>query len=623
MISKILFRALPLVGLTLLARPAAAQFGGGQPGGGFGGPGGLPGGQPPVGDEPKAEGPAEAAPEEEERPSDLEPLGGYPGQQRRHSKIVEVEGYLRLRSDFLHNFNLGQGYVLTGSPGTPPFPTPLECGVREGECSSKNISSGNMRFRLEPTINVTDQVRVMSQIDVLDNLIMGSTPDSLVRAGSPELWTNRAPASSLYTTQEAPQAGRNNLFSSIVAKRAWAEVDTEFGSLRFGRMPWHFGRGMYFNNGACPECDTGTTVDRLMALTTVYGHQLALAWDFGAQGYNTGLTDLGRRDPESQQYDLSQQDDVLQLTAAITHLDDERQLQERVNRGEVVFNYGAQMVYRQQSHELFDLSKVSSFNKAATQPGDPPTRENLAESLQLNVDALVMIPTLWMKLAWKALTIEFEGTSLLGRIGNAGPLAEDPNASGKHLGIRQLGWVLASDLRLYGNALFVGFETGGATGDQAENPRTYLNYRWKSVAQPVGDTRITDFKFSPNYHVDEIFFRRIMGTVTNAIYVKPSLAYWLNLAETRQVGLSGAVIYSAAAVPVSTPGNSISYGIETNLGVNYRNPADGFYGGLVWGVLFPMGALDRPGPSTDGTLWPKYEDAGTAQILRLFMGVKF
>ena len=51
--------------------------------------------------------------------------------------------------------------------------------------------------------------------------------------------------------------------SSIRAKRAWAEIDTEFGSLRFGRMPWHFGRGMTYNDGSCLGLHGGTTVDRI------------------------------------------------------------------------------------------------------------------------------------------------------------------------------------------------------------------------------------------------------------------------------------------------------------------------------------------------------------------------
>ena len=79
------------------------------------------------------------------------------------------------------------------------------------------------------------------------------------------------------------------------------------------------------------------------------------------------------------------------------------------------------------------------------------------------------------------------------------------------------------------------------------------------------------------------------------------------------------VIYSLAQVPVSTPGNDLMWGIEMDVGAGYRNTAEGFYGGFTWGVLWPLGALNRPGPG----LWPAAEDASVAQILRIYMGVKF
>jgi hypothetical protein len=125
--------------------------------------------------------------------------------------------------------------------------------------------------------------------------------------------------------------------------------------------------------------------------------------------------------------------------------------------------------------------------------------------------------------------------------------------------------------------------------------------------------------------VDEIFFRHILGTVTNAIYFKPQVAYWFDLQQTRQLGLTGAVIYSMAQVKASTPGDGRSYGIEMNVGVNYRNTGEGFYAGLTWGVLWPLAALDRPATHADGTtFWgPDAASGSAAQILRTFFGIRF
>jgi len=223
-------------------------------------------------------------------------------------------------------------------------------------------------------------------------------------------------------------------------------------------------------------------------------------------------------------------------------------------------------------------------------------------------------PDLWFKLYYRAFTLELEGIAVLGGIDHPYALAADD----AHLAIRQFGWVAAGELRLFRDALFVGLETGGATGDSAEEPGQYLNYRWKFVQQPRGDHTLSDFHFSPDYHVDEILFRHILGTVTNAIYIKPAASYWFDLGRTRAIGLNGAVIYSVAQVPVSTPGNDLMWGLEMNVGAGYRNTAEGFYAGATWGVLWPLGALNRPFP-----LWQNAEDASVAQIVRIHMGVKF
>ena len=616
--------------LIVAARPARAQYGG-MPGQ----PGGMP--QAPMGQEPKEEGPAEAAPEEEGRPSDLEPLGGYAEQAKKRMQIFELDGYMRMRGDYLHNFFLGQGYSSFLQPvppggttvtpyGLPPFPVPLGCpapinGAIPRGCGTKGEGGANIRLRLEPTINVTDQVRVHSQIDILDNTILGSTPDSLVginRIGADGV-PGAAPSPLVYTTQDPPEIGQNGYLSSIRAKRAWGEVDSEFGSLRFGRMPWNFGRGIAYNDGSCADCDLGTSIDRLMALTQLYGHQIAASWDFGSQGLTTQQLNLGRNDPGNYPIDLSQDDDVVQFMAAVTRIDSPVHLRERIDRGDIVVNYGLQLVYRSLQSRI-DQNLVSTAAPTTT----APTREEVAPALA-NVGAHLVMPDLWFKLYFRSLTIEVEASGVFGKIDNAYPLGP----LGQQETLAQMGWVLASELRLYRDAFFLGFETGGATGDGAGNSNEarsqYLNYRWRFVQQPPGDHTINDFKFSPEYHVDEILFRHILGTVTNAIYVKPQIAYWFDLQQTRQLGLTGSAIYSMAAVKESTPGDARSLGIEMDVGVNYRNTGEGFYAGLTWGVLWPLAGLDRPAIHPGGAnFWgTDATNASAAQILRTFFGIRF
>jgi uncharacterized protein (TIGR04551 family) len=640
---------LPLTLALTLAPPAYAQMGGMGPGMGGMGPGmggmGHPSG--PSGHD-KDEGPAEVAPDAEEKaPASTEGDVGYLNESRRRIKVVEFDGYFRTRTDYLYKMNLDQGYNPGGSgpPALPPFPMPIEClkglpgNTTQGQavpCSDKSLANGNLRLRIEPTLNISDQVRVRSQFDVFDNLILGSTPDSQVNPYVPDPSAGSSKPigqTSAAAPTDVMSNTQNSYASSILAKRAWGEIDTELGSLRFGRMPWHFGRGMYFNRGDCADCEGGTTVDRLMILTTVYGHQLSLAWDFGAQGYHLGYTDLGQHNTGGFPLDLTNKDDVTQLMAGLSKVDDEKTWRERIAAGDVVVNYGAQLVYRSQDHSTYNINPASG-SPHSTNSQSPLSANDLGNSLTVDVNALLFIPSIWFKLGWKALTLELEGTMLAGKMGNAGPLRRDATIDDQGLRILQAGWVLAAQLKLYGDALFVGFETGGATGDQAELAYTaadgrpyypYLNYRWKFVPQPAGDRNLYDFHFSPEYHVDEILFRRILGTVSNAIYFKPSVAYWLDLdsRKIREVGVSGSVIYSIAPVPVSTPGNSLNYGLELNLGLQYRNLRENFFAGFTWGVFWPMAALSRPQVDATASLWTVAEDANAAQVLRTFLGVRF
>jgi uncharacterized protein (TIGR04551 family) len=365
-----------------------------------------------------------------------------------------------------------------------------------------------------------------------------------------------------------------------------------------------------------------------MILTTLYGHQFAAAYDFGPQGYTIGATNLGQQNLGGFPVDLSQKDDVTQYMVSLTKIDTDRVWRERISAGDLVLNYGAQVVYRSQDKWTYQLQRNLSSGTTTM-----PTAEDVAGTTNtVNANALLFIPSLWFKLGWKALTLEFESTVVAGKMDDAGPLRITAGNNDKNLKIRQAGFVLASKLNLYQDSLFLGFETGGATGDQAElsadqntggspNPyQGYLNNRWRFVPQPIGDKSLNNFQFSPEYHVDEIFFRRIMGTVTNALYAKPSVTYWLatDSTKTREVGMNASVIYSMAAIPVATPGNASLYGLEMDLGLTYRNNREGFYAGATWAVFWPLSALDRP-----ASLWGTQETARAPQAFRTFLGIKF
>ena len=414
--------------------------------------------QAPMGQEPKEEGPAEAAPEEEGRPSDLEPLGGYAEQSKKKMQIFEIDGYFRMRSDYLYNFNLGQGYTTMQQPvppfilrhdrrrrrspasGLPPFPVPLNCpppdSVGAKPLAVRHQGSGQRERapapgtdaeRDRPGARARADRRARQHHHGLDARLAGR--DQPQAAGQPA----RRGARRRFCTRRRirPRSAQNGYLSSIRAKRAWGEVDSEFGSLRFGRMPWHFGRGIAYNDGNCPDCDLGTTVDRLMALTQLYGHQFALAWDFGAQGLTSQQLNIGRNDPGGYPIDLSQDDDVVAVHggghphrlaggAARAH-------RSRRHGGELRAAAGLPQPAGHGGPADADDDREHERPQRTPAP-TAPTREQIAPMLA-PVGAHLVMPDVWFKLYFHALTVEFEGTGVFGKIDNPGPLSATPNNS--------------------------------------------------------------------------------------------------------------------------------------------------------------------------------------------------
>src|SRR4029077_8957998 len=174
-----------------------------------------------------------------------------------------------------------------------------------------------------------------------------------------------------------------------------------------------------------------------------------------------------------------------QLMASIAKIDSPVELREKIDRGDVVVNYGLQVVYRDQGSVDTAPTSAQVMQTSSLFGPQPIMPDQVPTSAPFN--GVSVTPDVWFKLYYKALTIEAEGVAILVRILHPGLLAENPT---QELTLAQAGWVVASELRLFHDAFFVGFEVGGATGDQANNPGQYLNYRWKFVQQPLGDTSI-------------------------------------------------------------------------------------------------------------------------------------
>jgi uncharacterized protein (TIGR04551 family) len=562
----------PWAALILLAVPAAALAQVGP---------GLPGGAPGE-EEDKKDGVAEAAPK---TPGLLPttPVLPPPKSKRMRFSVFELGGYFRLRSDYFKNLNLS--FDDRGEGGAP-FPRPAGCapaspntpGAAPDRPCGDTIKGTNLRLRLEPRVNVDERISVHAQIDVLDNVVLGADAPQSLRYGS--------------EVQRPPE-------NSIVARRAWAEVQTPLGILKLGRQPWHWGLGIHNNGGAEDpinglydyDGDFGDTVDRVSFGTLIPGTRLrgGIAYDWPVGGPSAAHTDQYRGRIGGQPWDLTDDDDIDRWVLVVSRMDAPSDFRDTLDRGGLALNWGIQFAYETQSWAYTGSPAGEPFDPDAFVPRD----------------ATVYTPDLWLKVGYGALLLEAEAVAVFGSINRATDLGFD---IGDRLSIRQFGGVGRFTVRALEDKLRFGVEVGAASGDQYDNDppgNTHLSNA-VDIDPRFGDRRLSRFAFDPDYKVDLILFRELIGAVSNAAYGKPFLSYEL----TRAIGLRVANVTSFALRPVATPGNARMWGTEFDADLAYR--ASRFELGAAYGVLFPLAAMNHPADPGTGPGFGFEGNTGTA-----------
>src|SRR6185437_3658463 len=280
-------------------------------------------------------------------------------------------------------------------------------------CTDNTQAGANMRFRINPELHISDNLRVMAQIDMLDNLVLGSTPEGYYNTPTGVGYQAAArggytPLGAFSTTQWAPTAGVNSTQNSITVKRAWGEFMTPVGMLRFGRMPSHWGLGMVANSGDGYDSDWQSTADRIMFITGIKSLDLYFAgmWDFA----NEGLASNTFSQQQGQPYDLGQLDDVNQFgLVAVRRRDPELQRLDLAH-GLPVFNGGMYFIYRNQ---VLAQDQGGSASSATTNPSLGQTSDNYSSGLSRR-GAWAVIPDLWLQFLYKKFRFEAEGAMIYG-----------------------------------------------------------------------------------------------------------------------------------------------------------------------------------------------------------------
>lgn len=537
-------------------------------------------------------------------------------EEKRKLELLELDGYLRLRPDLFNKLDLGaapdpSGYVL--------FPR------SQGSASERTLAGVNMRLRIEPTLNVSEEVRIKMQVDVLDNIVLGTSPEyGLIGA-------SRHDYELFSQTQVPPRSGINSLKDSLQVRRVYGEVSTPLGLLRFGRMGSHWGVGMLRNDGNCLDCDFGDTVDRVQFVTEpLSGWYVIPMLDFNAEG-PIGDNDLGASAGLGQPFDAANIDDAHSWVLVVARRDTDQQMRAKLENDLSVLNYGLHLTW---------LTQRKAFV--------PESAFNTATGGYVQRDASIITPDLWARFERKSFRVELELAANIGTIGNRALTVGNEGDLEPRLNVLQFGAVLQGEYRFLDGALRVGGELGYASGDQAPGLGNRPNRRVGTAGEPTApnelnqtpdnwteegdidgpqyvctvngcvDPDIKNFRFNRDYRIDMILWREILGGVTDAIYVKPTLTY--EVAEGLK--LDAAFVYSRAVFARSTLSArnraemDPNLGLEIDVGGRYETD-DGFIAGINWGILFPLNGLQYVVPGENAG------DADTAMAVRGMVGIRF
>ena len=568
-----------------------------------------------------------------------------------------MHGYFRTRGELFDNFFLGRHSSSVRPGGDPQYlwPIPLDqtywqtngsagqivavCGPAPSKqsCFDKTESSANLRLRLDPEIHLSDNLRILTQLDLLDNLVLGSTPESYAMqpasgAGSSTGYApvqtsggyapvRYAPVAMLATTQGPPTAGVNGWTNSIVVKRAWGEYTTPYGQLRFGRMPQHWGLGIVANSGDGIDSDYQSTIDRILFVSGLKSMDLYFggAWDFPS----TGPTNANPYDVYGgQPYNTCNLCNVSEWAAFLAHRTDPRAQARALAHGELVVNGGLYAVFRSQFVDL--------------PPGQTPGTTTYGAASNAGLEprqAWAFTPDGWVQALWRKVRFEAELVAVEGQIGYLSGLTS-VNAP---VSVRQYGLATQTELRTAGDKLDLQLGFGWASGDPYANnagagalqPGTGVQAEYTTAGVP---SPISTFRFHPDYRIDLIFWREIMSRVEGAYYFRPSADYdHLRKADGEKLGGGAALSLSRASDFEQTPGHHRDLGVELDLQLYYQSKdgslnddpsrIGGFYAMLQYGVFVPLAGLAYlPGQVTA----PGF-DAGlsAAQALRLLVGIVF
>jgi len=446
-----------------------------------------------------------------------------------------LDGYLRARAEALYNLDLDRGLLPNGQP---LFPVPID------DPKGQMLTYADMRLRTDLGVYAPGGgVAVKVRLDTLDNEALGSMPD-----GVPYASLTQRPQGSIFSL-----------------RRAYGEALLPVGLLAVGRMGNHFGLGMYANGGDCLDCDSGDSVDRVALLTPLFDHVFAFAFDYSA------TLALDPR-ADNRFIAVAPTSNVRSITLAALKFKTDLSRERRRKAGKTTIEYGALGAYRWQDGDVPAAYLPTPTNGPVT-IGPAQVTGRGAKFYIVDGYAHVTNPEFFAAAEVAYVGGRVDQPSLI-----PGVLLRQPITAS------QLGATLESEIGTPVSPFGLGLDAGYASGDTG----AVLG----AISQPPANNEINSFRFDPDYHVDRILFREIVGEVTGAAYVRPHARARIFKNPAGEMRADVAAIASFATASGGSPSGDAPLGLEIDPGLQYRS-RDGFFTAFEYAVFFPFSGMDN------------------------------
>ena len=450
----------------------------------------------------------------------------------------------------------------------------------------------NMRLRLQPTFSLSDNVRLHMMIDAFDNLVLGSTPEvkSVNQFGQVTGRAPGVPVDSLTRTSPPPESFRNTVGDALWFDALGERSPTaRSGSFRFGRMGHQWGLGMLWNAGEGTNILgtarwTRTSSPRSTAFSSSASSKASSSAYRGTSPTRATSTTRSATSRPSRAT-RARFDDTRQWSFLVARRLEAIRLAKSVletrkvgdQRRRCTFIYRTQFLSTSTAPLLSNPSKTSrarSFDatRSVYMPDGwfqasverPPPRARVRRHLRADSEHLARATS---RRPPRATDSRSASGPLPSRVGVPDRREEARRLPQGRRGIRRPG--RSRPLAIRGPR--------HAAGRQED---------------------ISTFSFHPDYRIDLILFKEILGSAcAGAYYIAPAISYDIIRSDFGRVfGARLDFIYSRAMYEQQTYSSEPNLGAELDISVYYRTEngpqfTDGFFVSGQFGVLFPLNGL--------------------------------